>query len=99
VLAQAAAAHPERPMIMAGDFNAVDDHGPMLALRRLGLKSATDVAGAGWLPTWPANRTIPPLIPIDHVMISAQLTATSVRPFAVDGTDHLGLITTLAGTR
>jgi endonuclease/exonuclease/phosphatase (EEP) superfamily protein YafD len=98
-LAQSAAAHLERPLIMAGDFNAVDDHGPMQALRRLGLKSANDVAGSGWLPTWPANRGIPPLIPIDHVMINARLTATSVRTFGVDDTDHLGLIATLAGTR
>ena len=96
MLAQIAAAHLEGPLIMAGDFNAVDDHGPMQALRRLGLKSATDVAGAGWLPTWPANRGIPPLIPIDHVMINAQLTAITVRTFAVDDTDHLGLIATLA---
>ena len=98
VLAQIVAARRQGPLIMAGDFNAVDDHGPIQALRRLGLESATDVAGAGWLPTWPANRAVPPLIPIDHVMINAQLTATSVRTFGVDGTDHLGLITTLAGT-
>ena len=57
---------------------------------------------------WPARAgcppgrptvAFPPLIPIDHVMINAQLTATSVRTFAVDDTDHLGLIATLAGTR
>jgi endonuclease/exonuclease/phosphatase (EEP) superfamily protein YafD len=99
VLTQVAAAHQSGPLIMAGDFNAVDDHGPMQALRRVGLESAADVAGAGWLPTWPANRGIPPMIPIDHVMINARLTATSVRTFAVDDSDHLGLITTLAGTR
>jgi endonuclease/exonuclease/phosphatase (EEP) superfamily protein YafD len=99
VLTEVAAAHREGPLIMAGDFNAVDDHGPMQALRRLGLESATEVAGAGWLPTWPADRGIPPLIPIDHVLINAQLTATAVRTFAVAHTDHLGVITTLAGAR
>ncbi len=88
----------ERAVIMAGDFNAIDDHGPMQQLRRQGMRSATDVAGAGWLPTWPANQIIPPMIPIDHVMISSQLTATSVRAFTVAGTDHRGLMTTLAGT-
>ncbi len=86
------------PIVMAGDFNAIDDHGPMQQLRRQGMRSATDVAGAGWLPTWPANKVIPPMIPIDHVMISPQLTATSVRAFSVAGTDHRGLLTTLAGT-
>jgi endonuclease/exonuclease/phosphatase (EEP) superfamily protein YafD len=88
----------DQPLVVAGDFNAVDDHGPMQALRRAGLKSATDVAGAGWLPTYPANRAYPPLLPIDHIMINKDLTATSVTSFAVSGSDHLGLMATLAGT-
>jgi endonuclease/exonuclease/phosphatase (EEP) superfamily protein YafD len=87
----------DQPLVVAGDFNAVDDHGPMQALRRLGLKSATDVAGAGWLPTYPADRPLPPLLPIDHVMINKGLTATSVTSFAISGTDHRGLFATLAG--
>lgn len=91
-----AAAHLDGPLIMAGDFNAIDDHGPMQDLRRLGLRSAADVVGAGWQPTWPARRGVP-LIPIDHVMIDAQLTASSISTFGVSGTDHLGLFATLAG--
>jgi endonuclease/exonuclease/phosphatase (EEP) superfamily protein YafD len=88
----------DHPLLVAGDFNAVDDHGPMQALRRAGLKSATDVAGAGWLPTYPANRPFPPLLPIDHVMINKDLTATSVTSFTVSGSDHRGLLATLALT-
>jgi endonuclease/exonuclease/phosphatase (EEP) superfamily protein YafD len=86
----------DQPLVVAGDFNAVDDHGPMQALRRVGLKSATDVAGAGWLPTYPADGPLPPLLPIDHVMINKDLTATSVSSFAVSGTDHRGLLAMLA---
>jgi endonuclease/exonuclease/phosphatase (EEP) superfamily protein YafD len=88
----------DQPLVVAGDFNAVDDHGPMQALQRAGLKSATDVAGAGWLPTYPANRSFPPLLPIDHVMINKDLTATSVTSFTVTGSDHRGLLATLALT-
>lgn len=87
------------PLIVAGDFNAVDDHGPMRDLRSDGLRSATDVAGAGWLPTFPAGSRVPALIPIDHVMINTHLTATDARTVEVPGTDHLGLLATLAGTR
>ena len=89
----------DHPLVVAGDFNAVDDHGPMQALQRAGLKSATDVAGAGWLPTYPANRPIPPLLPIDHVLINDDLTATSVTSFAVSGSDHRGLLATVAAAR
>jgi endonuclease/exonuclease/phosphatase (EEP) superfamily protein YafD len=88
----------DHPLVVAGDFNAVNDHGPMQALQRAGLKSATDVAGAGWLPTYPANRLIPPLLPIDHVLINEDLTATSVTSFAVSGTDHRGLLATIAAS-
>ncbi|WP_375424183.1 endonuclease/exonuclease/phosphatase family protein [uncultured Friedmanniella sp.] len=95
-LARVAAANLDQPLVVAGDFNAVDDHGPMLDLHRLGLESATDLVGAGWLPTYPANRPFPPLLPIDHVLVDDQLTATSIRRVRVAGTDHLGLLTTLA---
>jgi endonuclease/exonuclease/phosphatase (EEP) superfamily protein YafD len=87
-----------QPLIVAGDFNAVEDHGPMQTLHRLGLKSATDI-GAGWLPTYPANCPIPPLLPIDHILINEDLTATSVTSFAVSDSDHRGLFVTLAGAR
>lgn len=93
-----AAQRQDVPLIVAGDFNAIDDHGPMMALRADGLRSATDVAGAGWLPTYPANRRIPPLIPIDHVYINSELTATAAGTFRVGGTDHFGLQVRLAGS-
>ncbi|GAA3615225.1 endonuclease/exonuclease/phosphatase family protein [Microlunatus ginsengisoli] len=88
----------DRPLVVAGDFNAVDDHLPMRDLHRMGLRSATDIVGAGWLPTYPANSRIPPLIPIDHIMLNDAMTATSITRVHVAGTDHLGLLATLAGT-
>ena len=96
---EAVAADLSGPIVVAGDFNAIDDHGPMQRLRALGLASATDVAGGGWLPTFPADRRYPPLVPIDHVLIDDELTATSVRTLRVSGTDHLGVMTTLADAR
>lgn len=98
ILRATADANLTQPLIMAGDLNAVDDHGPIQALRRDGLESATDITGAGWLPTYPANKAVPPLLPIDHVLVNDKLTATSIRTIRVPGTDHLGLLTTLAGT-
>ena len=95
----AVAADLERPTIVAGDFNADRRSRTDAAAARAGLKSATDVAGAGWLPTYPANRRFPPLMPIDHVLINSQLTATSITTFQIEGTDHLGLIAVLAGTQ
>lgn len=98
ILREAVIDNIDHPLIVAGDFNAVDDHGPMLALRHIGLKSATDVAGAGWLPTYQSNGRLPPLLPIDHIMINNDVTATTVSCFAITGTDHRGLLASLALT-
>jgi endonuclease/exonuclease/phosphatase family metal-dependent hydrolase len=88
------------PLVVAGDLNAIDDHGPLVRLRADGMRSATDLVGAGWVPTYPANhRVVPPLLPIDHVLVNDQLTATALRTIHLQGTDHLGLVVTLAGTR
>lgn len=92
-------ANLDAPLVVAGDLNATDDHAPLVRLREDGMRSATDLLGAGWVPTWPANRAFPPLLPIDHVLVNDRLTATSLRTVRLQGTDHLGLVVTLAGTR
>lgn len=80
------------PLVVAGDFNAVPDHGPMQDLRRTGLRSAADLVGTGWGPTYPANRLLPPLLAIDHVLLDPRLGATALERVPVAGTDHLGLL-------
>ena len=98
VVRAAVAANGEGPLIVAGDFNAVPDQGPMQRLHRLGLRSVTDLVGAGWVPTYPTGGLLPPLLPIDHVLVNDRLTATAVTAVTVSGTDHRGLLATLAGT-
>lgn len=98
-LRRVVADHGEGPLVVAGDFNAVDGHGPMQRLRRLGLRSATDLTGGGWVPTYPADRTVPPLLPIDHVLVNSALTVTELTAATVPGTDHRGLLVTIAGTQ
>ena len=86
------AADPGTPAIVAGDFNAVDRHLTMQRFYRAGFHSAAADANRVWLPTWPAMGAIPPLIEIDHVLLSDELKAGSLRSVAVSGTDHRGLI-------
>nr|WP_294693334.1 endonuclease/exonuclease/phosphatase family protein [uncultured Friedmanniella sp.] len=87
--------HRSLPLVVAGDLNAVPDHGPMQDLRRLGLRSAADLVGAGWAPTYPANRLVPPLLTIDHVLLDDRLAAGSLERVRVTGTDHLGVLVRL----
>ena len=98
VVRAAVATQGSGPLIVAGDFNAVAEQSPMQRLHRLGLRSATDLVGAGWLPTYPSGGLLPPLLPIDHVLLNERLTATAVTPVTVRGTDHRGLLVDVAGT-
>lgn len=98
-LRQWLARQDDTPTVVAGDFNAVDDHGPMQQLYAAGWRSAADLAGAGFVRTYPANRRFPPLIGIDHMLVNSSLTATSYATFEVSGTDHLGVRVAIAGTR
>ncbi len=82
----------DQPLVLAGDFNAVPDHGPMQELRRLGMRSATDLLGSGWVWTYPANRRLPPLLAIDHVLVNPALAVADLDRVRVPGTDHLGLV-------
>ena len=86
------------PTVVAGDFNSVDDHSTMRDLYADGFHSAANLAGAGFVRTWPANRRVPPLIGIDHILVDGRLTATAFSTFEVPGTDHLGVQAVVAGT-
>jgi endonuclease/exonuclease/phosphatase (EEP) superfamily protein YafD len=86
------------PTVVAGDFNAVDDHRPMRELYADGWRSAATLVGAGHVRTYPANRRIPPLIGIDHILVNDPLTATSFSTFDVPWTDHRGVRADIAGT-
>lgn len=92
-LTEAVTAHPDRPFVVAGDFNAVREHEP---LRRLladtGLRDAAEVAGAGWTPTFPSNGWHPPLVGLDHVLVSEDVRSTSVATAPIAGQDHRALV-------
>lgn len=94
-LAQLASAHTGEPMVVAGDLNATAEH---LTLRELKARAGlTDTAtGRGWHPTFPADTWYPPLIQIDHVLVSSAFTPTGLDTFTVPGADHRGLMVQLA---
>ena len=100
--------HEVLPAAVAHHGRAAGGGGGLQRRRRAGADAAAAPTRAaqrhrsgrgGLAADLPAGGRLPPLLPIDHVLVNGRLTATSVRTFAVDDTDHLGLITTLAGTR
>lgn len=53
-----------------------------------GYADSADRAGQGLIPTWPANKRIPPLITIDHVVVDRRVNVNAVSVHTVPGTDH-----------
>ena len=81
------------PMLVVGDFNATREHLPMRQLiAEHGLVDAAEQAGAGWQPTFPANRRYPPLLAIDHILMSPELSASEVTAFSVRYGAHRVLV-------
>jgi endonuclease/exonuclease/phosphatase (EEP) superfamily protein YafD len=80
--------------LVAGDFNASRDH---KAFRRLLAADFLDCADAAqrrpWPGfTWPANRRIPPVMRLDHILVSRPgAIVRETRTVGVPGTDHRGV--------
>jgi endonuclease/exonuclease/phosphatase (EEP) superfamily protein YafD len=77
-------------ILVGGDFNATSDTALYRRLLGDGFADATDQAGAGLQPTYPADVGPGPLIGIDHV-ITRRAVATSVHTVAIPGSDHRAL--------
>ena len=86
----------DRPMIVGGDFNATPDTVQFRDILDTGFADAADQAGAGYTRTYPANRSFPPLIAIDHVLTRGGPVATDVRTISVKRSDHRALLVTVA---
>ncbi|MBX7431971.1 endonuclease/exonuclease/phosphatase family protein [Mycobacterium sp. Y57] len=82
-------------VIVAGDFNSTSDMAPFRRLLDADYRDAGAETGAGLTRTYPARGWRPPLIGIDHIL-TKNCWAASVRTVVVPGTDHRGLLATLA---
>ncbi|MCT9932530.1 endonuclease/exonuclease/phosphatase family protein [Planotetraspora sp. A-T 1434] len=81
--------------ILAGDFNASLDHSALREVLARGYVDAADATGTGLNTTWPANRRLPPLITIDHVLYDQRASALNTSVHAVPRTDHRALFAEL----
>jgi endonuclease/exonuclease/phosphatase (EEP) superfamily protein YafD len=77
--------------IVAGDFNSTRDMKPFRKMLGDGFRDAAEQSGAGFIPTYPGNSSVPPFMAIDHVLVS-QCAATSARAVGLPGSDHRGFV-------
>ncbi len=78
--------------VIAGDFNATQDHAAFRAVLDTGLRDSAALVGRARTPTWPA-LTAPPLgAQIDHVLVGAAVEPRAARFLDLAGTDHRALV-------
>ncbi|GGY42821.1 endonuclease/exonuclease/phosphatase family protein [Streptomyces omiyaensis] len=83
-------------LLVAGDFNASQDHAALRSLAAAGpLLDAARVTGASRTPTWPAEGPLPPYVQIDHVLTTPDLAAVATRFPALAGSDHRAVLADL----
>ncbi|WP_246097993.1 endonuclease/exonuclease/phosphatase family protein [Rhodococcus spelaei] len=83
------------PVIVGADFNSTYDNAQFRELLGDGYRDAAEQSGAGALRTYPADRWWPPVLAIDHVLV-AGATATSAGVVDLPGSDHRGVVATVA---
>ncbi|WTY78248.1 endonuclease/exonuclease/phosphatase family protein [Streptomyces phaeochromogenes] len=90
-----AATNRTRPTLLAGDFNASQDHAAFRRILDAGFADAARLTGDARTPSWPA-RTAPPLgAQIDHVLVSRDFAANRARFLDLGNTDHRTLVVDL----
>ena len=90
-----AAAGRDRPTIVAGDFNATQDHAAFRHILDAGLHDSTRLTGTSRAPSWPSRAPAPLGVQIDHVLVSEDFAPHSARFIQLSGTDHRALLVDL----
>ncbi|MEP4649657.1 MAG: endonuclease/exonuclease/phosphatase family protein [Ilumatobacter sp.] len=90
------AADSALPTLVIGDFNASYWHPAFRDLLARDLTDAHVANGSGWSTSWPSARSLPPFVRLDHALTGNGLVSTDVDDFRVPGSDHIGLIVTVA---
>ncbi len=84
------------PAILLGDFNATDQNSTHATLEAAGLTDAFRAVGWGFGATFPANaRPVPPLVRIDYVWTTGEISAMRAWVGPDAGSDHLPLLADL----
>ena len=87
-----------RPTLLIGDLNASYWHPDFRRLLDAGFVDAHAAAGSGFSTSWPTNGVIPPFVRLDHALTTAGLVSTAVDDVDVPGSDHRGMIVSVAPT-
>jgi endonuclease/exonuclease/phosphatase (EEP) superfamily protein YafD len=92
-------ADAQQPTLIVGDFNASYWHPPFRDLLRQGFTDAHTTHGRGFSTSWPTDKLFPAFVRLDHALTGNGLVSTDIEDFTVPGSDHRGLVVSVAPTR
>ncbi len=95
-LIRARADEAVEPTLLIGDFNASYWHPDFRDLLTGGFVDAHMAHGRGFSTSWPTGGLIPPFVRLDHALTGNGLVSTGVGDFDVPGSDHRGLVVSVA---
>ncbi|GAA2291576.1 membrane protein [Streptomyces violaceusniger] len=81
--------------LVAGDFNATQDHAAFRAVLDTGLRDGARATGVSRTPSWPSTTTPVLGAQIDHVLVSRALRPRTARFLDLPHTDHRALLVEL----
>ena len=89
------------PQVVAGDFNATQDHRPFREFLAAGFLDCADSSNDRSWPgfTWPAAAWMLPVMRLDHVLVSRTATVSKTRAVRVPHTDHHGVLAAIEFAR
>ncbi|MBL1096137.1 endonuclease/exonuclease/phosphatase family protein [Streptomyces coffeae] len=90
-----AAGRSPEPTLIAGDFNASQDHAAFRAILDTGMRDSARDAGLSRTPSWPSDTTPVLGTQIDHVLVSNALRPRTARFLDLPDTDHRALLVEL----
>ncbi|MEV5987173.1 endonuclease/exonuclease/phosphatase family protein [Streptomyces sp. NPDC052051] len=91
-----ATAGGDTPTILAGDFNASQDHAEFRRILDTGLHDSARLADRARTPSWPARVPSPLGVQIDHALVSREdFSVNSARFLDIADTDHRALLVDL----
>lgn len=90
-----AAGRGDAPTLIAGDFNATQDHAAFRDLLDTGMRDSARATGLSRTPSWPSTTTPVLGAQIDHVLVSDALRPRTARFLDLGNTDHRALLVDL----
>ncbi|HSP30228.1 MAG TPA: endonuclease/exonuclease/phosphatase family protein [Ilumatobacteraceae bacterium] len=87
------------PTLLIGDLNSTYWHPDFRHVLDAGFVDAHAADGSGFSASWPTDWWVPPFVRLDHALTAGGLVSIDVHDLDVPGSDHRGLVVTVAPAR